>query len=175
MPRNILRKTLMTLLICLPSWCAAGGARTGTVDMARLFAEYPGTKAAQARYEAVAREKERLLLKEGEDLAARRAEFKRDQASMKAKERKAAEKDLQARSQALEKRKEEYLAEMKEREDRMSKELVREIRALVAQAAQRRKVEIVFDQEKIVYARDAVDLTLEVLESFKSSRPKEEP
>ena len=53
-------------------------------------AEYPGTKAAQVRYEAVAREKERQLAADERTLKARRAEHDRLKSAMDPKARKAA-------------------------------------------------------------------------------------
>lgn len=165
----------LALILSILSPALAGGVRIGFVDMPRLFAEYPGTKAALVRYEAVAREKERQLAAEEKDLKARKAEHARRKESMDAKALQAAEKGLAKRTRELDQRKRDYLDEMKDREDRMSKAVVEEIRERVARLAEKKKLDLVLDREKAVYAKDAVDLTPELLASFKTVEPKDEP
>ncbi len=162
------------LLSCaLPA--AAGNVRIGIVDMPRLFAEYPGTRAAQVRYEAVARERERRLAEDEKGYRAKKAEHDRRKATLDAAARKSAERELARQAREIEKRKEDYLAEMRDREERMSRDLVEEIRTLVAKAAGKRKLDLVLDKEKAVYVRDAVDLTPEILDSFKAAAEKDAP
>ena len=147
----------------------------GVVDIARLFAAYPGTKAAQIRYEAAAREKERALEKEKKEIRKRRADHEKRKSSLSKKERQAAEKELKDLEEAHDARVEAALAELKEREERISRDVVFEIREYVAKAAKKRKIELVFDKDKVVWAERAQDLTRDVLESFEPEREKKKP
>jgi outer membrane protein len=161
------------LAFLLPAAAGAREPRIGIVDMPKLFSEYPGTKAAQVRYDAVARERERALAEDEKVLRRRRGEHDRIKGSMDAAARKSAERELERMARDLAKRRQAYLDEMRDREASMSKAVVEEIRALVAKAAKKRRLDLVLDREKVVYAQDAVDLTAELLGSFGSTDERE--
>lgn len=171
-----MRYACLTLALMLGASAApARDPRLAVVDLPRLFAEYPGTRAAQKRYEAVALERERQLLDESKVLRERQADFDRRKAGMSVAARKAAEADLKNRARELESRRQATLAELKDREDRVSREILDEIRAIVAREAAKRKLDLVLDREKAVYVKDALDLTPILLESFRRGTGEEKP
>jgi Skp family chaperone for outer membrane proteins len=55
------------------------------------------------------------------------------------------------------------------KEQEMTQALLNEIKVIVAKVAQDKGVDLVLDSDKTVYAKDATDLTPDVLKNYKSS------
>jgi len=167
--------SIFLFVVTLTSPVLGGDLRIATVDMARLFTAYPGTKAAQTRFEAVARERESQLMEEEKDLQAQHGQFLNSRKGMSESKRKASEEALTKKIEAFAEKKETYLSEMKSKEEDMSRDLVAEIQAVIDSVARDRKVDLVLDKAKVVYVKDAMDLTPEVLKRFEKSEKKVAP
>ena len=166
--------SLLGLLCCFFAATAVSAKdfKMATVDLKKLFNEYPGTKTAQKKFQAMAEKKKQDLTDSAEELSDLRKELQGSKSVMSEKERKRKENEYQTKAQALSQQESQIQNDLASKEADMTGELVDQIKAIVAKVAQDKGVDLVMDSDKTIYARDAVDLTKDVLKNYKDSDSK---
>jgi len=160
----------IALLCCFlaASLASAKDMKIGIVDMQKLFNGYPGTQKAKDKLSALEKKKKDDLSDEAQELKDLEKQLGDSSVlSDKQKEKKTAEykTKLAAFSQDQEQAQKELMA----KETDMTQTIIGEIKDVVAAVAKDKGVDLVLDQDKTVYAKDAVDLTDEVSKHFKGS------
>ncbi len=160
-----------TLICCflVASVAMAKDFKVATVDLQQLFKEYPGTKKAQKKFNAMADEKKQKLTDEADEIRDIEKSLKDSGSVLSKKEMKAKQEEYATKAKAFQDEESQVQNDLAAKEQEMTKTLLEEIKGIVAKIAKNDGVDMVLDAEKTVYAKDAVDLTDEVLKSYKSS------
>jgi Skp family chaperone for outer membrane proteins len=82
---------------------------------------------------------------------------------------KAKQEQYATKAKAFQDQESQIQNDLASKEQEMTQNLLGEIKALVAKIAKNDGVDLVLDGDKTVYAKDATDLTEEVLKSYKDS------
>jgi len=142
--------------------------KIGTVDLQKLFKDYPGTKKAQKKFEDVAAQKQKDLKDSEDEIADMDQDLKKSDAVMSSKQKKKKQEQLKQKYQEYLQTKAKMENDMRTQESQMTADIVAEIKEIVAKIAQAQGMDLVLDAEKTVYVKDGTDLTDKVLKSFKS-------
>lgn len=161
---------IIALLFCFlaASVVQAKDMKVGTVELKKLFSEYPGTKSAQKKFVAMAEKKKKDLVESEQELSDLQKELKGSSSVLSAKQRKSKEAEYKTMLQDLQQKETTVQNDLQTKESEMTGAILDEIKALVAKAAKDKGVDLVLDSEKTVYVKDGVDLTQDVLKSYKS-------
>src|SRR5579883_1232949 len=160
----------IALLCCflIASIASAKDLKIGIVDMQKLFNSYPGTQKAKDKLAALEKKKNDDLSDEAQELKDLEKQLGDSSVlSEKQKEKKTTEykTKLATFSQDQEQAQKELMA----KESDMTQTIVGEIKDIVASVAKDKDIDLVLDQDKTVYAKDAVDLTADVSKQFKTA------
>jgi len=160
----------IALLCCflIASIASAKDLKIGIVDMQKLFNSYPGTQKAKDKLAALEKKKKDDLSDEAQELKDLEKQLGDSSVlSEKQKEKKTTEykTKLATFSQDQEQAQKELMA----KESDMTQTIVGEIKDIVASVAKDKDIDLVLDQDKTVYAKDAVDLTADVSKQFKTA------
>jgi len=160
----------LTLLCCFlaASTVMAKSFVIGTVDLQRLFKEYPGTAAAQKKFNAFADGKKKDLLDSQKVLQDLQTELSSGKLSDKVKKEK--QDEFQQQYQDLEDQKNHAQTEISNREQEMTQTLLGQIKDIVAKVADSEGVDLVLDSNNIVDVKTSVDLTADVLKKFSTTK-----
>lgn len=160
-----------TLICCflVASVAMAKDFRVATVDLQQLFKEYPGTKKAQKKFNEMADDKKQKLTDEADEIRDIEKSLKDSSSVLSKKEMKAKQEEYATKAKAFQDEENQIQNDLAAKEQEMTKTLLDEIKGIVAKIAKNDGIDLVLDAEKTVYAKDAVDLTDEVLKSYKSS------
>lgn len=161
----------IALLCCflIASLASAKEMRIGTVDLQKLFKEYPGTKKAQKKFTAMAEKKKKDLQDSEEELQDLQKELKRSGSVLSEKLRKQKETEYQTKAQNLAQLENQYRTDLAMKENEMTQSILEELKAIVAEVAKENGVDLVLDSEKTVYLKDGEDLTSIVLKKYKKT------
>ncbi|HVM33027.1 MAG TPA: OmpH family outer membrane protein [bacterium] len=140
--------------------------KVATVDLAKLFADYPGTKAAQDKFNAIAQKKQKDLAGQEQDLQDLDAELKKQSSVLTPKQKSDKEYILKKKLEDYSQQKNQILAELKTDENQMTDDILTQIKAIVTKVAQGKGVDVVLDSEKTILVTNPVDLTDEVEKAF---------
>lgn len=149
------------------SVASAADLKIAVVDLQKLFNSYPGTQSAKDKLAKLERKKKDDLSDEAQELKDLEKQLGDSSVlSDKQKQKKATEykTKLATFNQDTEQAQKELMA----KENDMTQTIIGEIKDIVAAAAKDKGVDLVLDQDKTIYAKDAVDLTDEVLKRFKN-------
>jgi Skp family chaperone for outer membrane proteins len=161
----------LMLLFCFLASSAvmAKDFTTATVDMQKLFKAYPGTLPAQNKFDDLTKSRkkelldsEKILEKMKEDLTGPNA------ASFTTAERDAKGKEYDDERQNLEDMQSRIQNELAEKEQEMTQVIVEKIKAIVATVAKKHELNLVMDTRDTLSVAGGLDLTDEVLASFKN-------
>lgn len=160
----------IALLCCFlaASLASAKDLKIGTVDMQKLFNNYPGTQKAKDKLAALEKKKKDDLSDEAQELKDLEKQLGDSSVlsdSQKAKKTTEYKTKLATFSQDQEEAQKELMA----KENDMTQTIIGEIKDIVASVAKDKGVDLVLDVDKTVYAKDAVDLTDDVSKRFQSS------
>jgi outer membrane protein len=159
----------LTLLFCFlaASTAMADGFTIATVDMQKLFKAYPGTPPAQKKFDAYTQKQKAELVDSQKILVKLQKELEGNTTlSDSAKQEKL--KAFQDESQNFQDEKTRIQNDLTVKEQEMTQAIVGKIKDIVATVAQKDKVDLVLDNNDTVNAKNAVDLTDEVLAAFKT-------
>lgn len=161
----------LTLLCCffVASVSMAKDFKVGTVDLAKLFKEYPATKSADKKLKALKEKKLQEFTDAQDELQDLQKELKNSSSVLSTKQRKQKEKEFNSKLQALQSQQNQIQMELANKEQEMTNKLLDEIKAIVATVAKNAGVDLVLDSDKAVYVKDPTDLTADVLKSFPKS------
>jgi len=159
----------LILVICLlaASTVMADGFTIATVDMQKLFKDYPGTPPAQKKFDAYTQKQKAELVDSQKILVKLQKELEGNTTlSDSAKQEKL--KAFQDESQNFQDEKTRIQNDLAVKEQEMTQAIVGKIKDIVATVAKKDKVDLVLDASDTVNAKNAVDLTDEVLAAFKT-------
>lgn len=158
-----------TLLCCflIASAASAKDFRVATVDLQKLFKEYPGYDTAQKKFKDMAEKKQKDLQESAQDLQELQNELKSSSSVYSAKQKKQKETELKQKAHDLDTAENEARTYLASKESEMTQTLLDEIKVIVANVAKDMGVDLVLDSEKTVYVNGGTDLTDNVLKSFK--------
>jgi Skp family chaperone for outer membrane proteins len=160
-----------TLICCffVASVVMARDFTVGIVDLQQLFKEYPGTKKAQKKFNAMADKKKQDLTDAAEELRDLEKQLKDSGSVLSKKEMKQKQDEYTTKARAFQDQENQIQTDLAGKEQEMTAALLGEIKEVVAKLAKKDGIDLVLDSEKTVYAKDATDLTAEVLKTYKDS------
>ena len=158
-----------TLLCCFLIAAAASAKdfKVATVDLQKLFKEYPGYNSAQKKFKDMAEKKQKDLQESAQDLQELQSELKSSSSVFSAKQKKAKEAELKQKAHDLDTAENEARTYLASKESEMTQSLLEEIKVIVAGVAKDKGVDLVLDGDKAVYVNGGTDLTDDILKSFK--------
>jgi len=160
----------IALLCCFlaASVVSARDFKIAVVDMQKLFNSYPGTQKAKDKLKGLEKKKMADLQDTAQELKDLEKELS-DSSVLSEKERKRKEKEFRDKKEAFDQDQADAQKELMNQESTMTQDIVDKIKTIVAGVAKDQGVDLVLDQDKTVYAKDAVDLTEDILKSFKKT------
>jgi outer membrane protein len=148
------------------SSATASNFKIATVDMGKLFKEYPGTRQAEKELAAFSKKKQRELADSQEILADFQKVLNGSKGKLSRKEKALTEKEFEAQTRKFEDEKNNMQDELAERDSAMTRILLDQIRDLVATVARKEGVDLVLDTNNVAGVNKIPDLTAEVLKAF---------
>jgi outer membrane protein len=164
-----MRFIILSFCFMIASAGAAKELRIGTVDLQKLFKEYPGTKKAQKKFTAMAEKKKKDLEDSAEELRDLQTELKRSGSVLSDKLRKQKETELRQKDQNLAQLENQYRTDLAMKEAEMTQSILAELKSIVAETAKENGIDLVLDSEKTVYVKEGEDLTPAVLKKYKKT------
>jgi Skp family chaperone for outer membrane proteins len=144
----------------------AGNLKIATVNLAKLFNAYPGTTIAKQKLKAITHEKEK-------ELSGLQAKLLQMMQSLKSKESVLPASEVKKREAAIEAKREEYLTdqstienELTQEENVMTQNVIKQISKIVSKVAVAHHVDLVLDSAKVLYLKNPINLTQDVLNEF---------
>jgi len=144
--------------------------KIATVDLTKLFTEYPGTKTAQSKFNTMAKKKQQDLIDLKKEIDDKKDELDKTSSVLTKKQKKEQAYLLTKMEQDYLQKENEVMTELKNQETQMTQDVLSQIKAIVAKIAKDKGCDLVLDAEKTVYAKDSVDLTDDVLKSYKTMK-----
>ncbi|HUO57658.1 MAG TPA: OmpH family outer membrane protein [bacterium] len=159
----------IALLCCflVASLATAADFKIGTVDMQKLFNNYPGTKAAKTKLQAFEKKKSDDLADSAQEIKDLKSELDKSGSVLSDKQKAKKKRELDEKIQAYQQDSAQAEKELMSKQNDMTQAVVDEIKALVANIAKDNGLDMVLDQDKTVYLKNSVDLTDKVLKTFK--------
>ncbi len=169
----------ITLLCCflavsLVSVAQAKDMKVATVDLKKIFQEYPGYEKAQAKFKALAEKKQKELSEPEQELGDLQKELESSGSVMSAKEKQKKTAKAKKLYESYAQQKSQIQNELATKETEMTQGLLDEIKAVVADVAKEKDIDLVLDVEKAVYVKDGTDLTDALLKKFKTLKIKDD-
>ncbi len=159
----------ITLLCCflIASLASAKDFKIATVDLQKLFKEYPGYDKAQKKFKDMAEKKQKDLQESAQDLQELQGEIKNSGSVLSAKQKKQKEAELKQKAHDLDLAESQARTYLASKESEMTQTLLDEIKVIVADVAKDKGADLVLDADKVVYINGGLDLTADILKSFK--------
>jgi outer membrane protein len=151
------------------SVASAKDFKLAIVDMQKLFNSYPGTQKAKDKLKEIEKKKIDDLNDSQQELSDLGKELTDSSSVLSQKQRSRKEKEYAEKKAAFEQAQAEAQKEMMLQENEMTQTLVDQLKDLVAGVAKDKGFDLVLDKDKTVYAKDAVDLTDDILNGFKNT------
>ncbi len=162
-----MRYLILSLCFLVSSSVMADGFTIATVDMQKLFKAYPGTVAAQKKFDAYTQKQKAELVDSQKILVKLQKELDGSTTlSDSAKQDKL--KAFQDESQNFQDEKTRIQTDLTAKEQEMTQTIVGKIKDIVSTVAQKDKVDLVLDNTDTLSVKGGVDLTDEVLVAFKN-------
>ncbi|HJT25368.1 MAG TPA: OmpH family outer membrane protein [bacterium] len=161
----------IAMLCCfmLASVVSANDLKIGTVDMQKLFNSYPGTQKAKDKLVAWEKKKQEELAPEKQELEDLQNDLTSSSSVYSAKEKALKKKQFGDKYAAYQQEAQQFEKEEVAKEAEMTQSIVGDIKDIVGSVAKDKGIDLVLDQDKTIYAKNAVDLTAEVSQHFKSA------
>ena len=147
-----------------PAQAQNAAPKIAVLDVSRVFAEMPEREAISRRLEEEFAEPISELERLEREFEALRERMQRDEAIMTADEMAAAQNELQARAQGLQRGGEQINQYMSQREAEERNRLLEQIFVVVDAYAEERGYDVVMDKGRLLYSSDAIDITETVIE-----------
>ena len=160
---------ILSLAMCFFLMVSAAFAKDfkmATVDLAKLFNEYPGTKAAQDKFTAIAAKKQKDLVGQEQDLQDLDNDLKKQSSVLTPKQKADKEYILKKKFEDYTQQKNQIMAELKTDQDQMTDDLLTQIKTIITKVAKDKGYDVVLDAEKTILVNDPVDLTDDVIKQY---------
>jgi Skp family chaperone for outer membrane proteins len=145
----------------------ADGFTMATVDMQKLFKAYPGTPAAQKKFDAYT-QKQKAELEDSQKILVKLQKELDGSTTLSDSDKQDKLKAFQDESQNFQDEKTRIQNDLAEKEQEMTQAIVGKIKDIVDTVAQKDKVDLVLDTTDTVNTKSGLDLTDEVLAAFKN-------
>jgi outer membrane protein len=161
----------IAMLCCFlaASFVSAKDLKIATVDLAKLFKEYPGTKAAQKKFTAMAERKKQDLTDSADELRDLKKQLDNSSSVLSSKQLRQKKQEYDRKAQNFAQQENQVQQDMQAKESEMTMSILDEIKVIVSGVAKDNSVDLVLDSEKTVYVKDGTDLTDQILKTFKKS------
>jgi Skp family chaperone for outer membrane proteins len=159
-----MRLMLLGLVWLSASAVMAKDFTIATIDFQKVFNTYPGTVKAQKKLDALIKDKQSELNVEQKAVLKLQKELK--DSTLTAADKKAKEKDVKKKEQALLDEKNVMENEVGGRKQEMMRELVTEVNDLISNTAIKDNVDMVVERNSVHYMKTPDDLTAEILNGF---------
>lgn len=165
---------LVVLLLALTASSASAQERVkiGFVDIQRVIAESQAGKRAKDRFQAQVKKAEADIQRERQDLERLKADIEKKAPLLKEEERRNLESDFQKRSVALQRSMGDYQQELRQRENEMMSELLKDLELVVGDLGKTEKFTIILERSQILYSDQGTDITSKVIEMYNSRAKK---
>jgi outer membrane protein len=159
----------ITILCCflIASVAVAKDFKIATVDVSKIVKQYPGYISAQKQLSAVKDKKQSELIEEKKDLDDLGQEIKKSESVMSKKELNEKKYLYSKKQQDLMDHQSQAENDLAAQQTQMLTKIVDEVKAIVNKTAQEKGVDLVLDSQSALYAKDAIDLTDDILKKYK--------
>jgi len=148
----------------------AGDMKIATVDLQKLFKDYPGTQKAEDKLKDIEKKKVKELTPMEEDLKDLQNELQNNSSVLSAKEKKQKKELFGLKMDEYTKAKSQIAAELQTKESDMTQSVLGEIKGIIADVAKDKGFDLVLDSEKTAYVKGGIDLTDEVEKKFTTDK-----
>ncbi|HSN71643.1 MAG TPA: OmpH family outer membrane protein [Steroidobacteraceae bacterium] len=170
MQRSISNRFLVVLALTLlaPFGAAHAEIKVGVVNVARLLEEAPQAKAAMQALQDEFAPRQREIVEQQKDLRTKQEKLQRDAAVMAENERRNAERELREGERELARKQSEYLEDLNLRRNEELGKLQRSLLQEVQNFARSGNYDLVVG-DGVLFARDSIDITAQVLAALQKS------
>ncbi len=163
--------SVILLLVSLAGSASADDLKLGFIDSERIFAEYEGTKTAQAEFNAQLDQWTRDLETRRQELAAEAEQYESQRLILSEPKRAEREEDLQRKRAELDAMAQDIWGpngRVAQRNEELTRPIIEKIRTVLQRIGEAEGFSIIFDATdgNVVYADDALDLTQRVLDEL---------
>ena len=143
--------TAMILALGLGLSASAAAERIAYVDIAEIFDQYEGTATAKEQLKQEADKEKGKLAKQKDKLEAEIESLQSKQSVMTKEKYKQKEDELRKRTAALQQEIQEISNQLIIKEKNLTKNIVDEIKAIVAEVAEDEKYDLIFEKNAVMY------------------------
>lgn len=171
MKKSILSLAVVLLLI------SCGQDKTAYVDNTVLIQDYHKMKSTEARFEKKSQKLSEELESVADEFQKEVQEFQEGMNRMSTKDRERRQSELMQKQQRLQQRQQQKSQMLRQESDQAIDSLITEVKDLVAEYGEKRGYAYIFgsnESANIMYAKEGLDITEEVLEEINSSEENKE-
>ena len=139
----------------------------GVVDLQRLVTEYPGTAKAEKKLSALFADRKNDLGESEKELASKEQELAKSKSVLSSVEFETKKDKYKKEEEDLLQQENQFNNDVQNKRAEMVKKVLDDIKGLAATVAKNKGVDMVLGSDSLVYAKDTLDLTDDVLKSFK--------
>jgi outer membrane protein len=173
---NLMASVLALSLACLaPLSAAQAEMKVGVVDFRRLLGESPQIKSLQATLDQEFDGRRRELLQLQSDLKAKDAKYQRDAAIMSEADKSKAQKELMDGQRDFTRKQNEFKEDAERRQNEELDKVQRVLALEVETFAKSQNFDMVIAKEVVLYRKDAVDVTSQIVAAIQAKAPKAAP
>lgn len=171
MKKSILSLAVILLLI------SCGQDKTAYVDNTVLIQDYYKMKSTEARFEKKSQKLSEELESVADEFQKEVQEFQEGMNRMSTKDRERRQSELMQKQQRLQQRQQQKSQMLRQESDQAIDSLITEVKDLVAEYGEKRGYAYIFgsnESANIMYAKEGLDITEEVLKEINSSEENKE-
>jgi len=173
---NLVASVMALSLACLaPLNAAQAEIKIGVVDFRRLLGESPQIKSLQATLDQEFDGRRRELLQLQSDLKAKDAKYQRDAAIMSEADKSKTQKELMDGQREFARRQNEFKEDAERRQNEELDKVQRILAMEVETFAKAQAYDLVIAKEVVLYRKDVVDVTSQIVAAIQSKAPKAAP
>jgi outer membrane protein len=160
----------LTMLFCflIASAAVAKDLKIASVDLQKAVTEYPAYKSDQKKLATLKDEKTSELVEEKRDLDRILQDIEKSKSVMSQEELKKKEDLYRKKGQELQDEQAQDESELANKQSLMLHAILGEVKDIVEKIAKDKGVDVVLDSQSVLYMRDELDLTDDVLKSYKN-------
>jgi outer membrane protein len=145
----------------------AANLSVGVVDFQKVMQNYPEVKKSMSQIRTQFSSERDQILKKENALKKIIADFKRDSSVMKEEVKKQNEEKISADQAELSQMMEKFNHKVFEAQQNAMRELVKKVTNVVEKIAKTNNLDLVMPKESVVYAKDQLDITVQVENALK--------
>jgi outer membrane protein len=146
-------------------WTLAGDMKIATVDLQKLFKDYPGTQTAESKLKDIEKKKIKELTPMEDELKDLQNELQNNSSVLSKKEKQEKKELFGMKMDEYTKAKSQMQLDLQTKESDMTQTVLVEIKGIIAGVAKDKGYDLVLDSEKTAYVKGGSDLTDDVEKS----------